>query len=125
VLTPVGPSAGGVATHRPVAPPDQPRPDPLRPMPHVPPKPAGAFGLPRRGPPGANPRRAATAGCATDGGLLAMTEDQVGRLYFQDPSFGFHLVQLITRRLLENCATTEALPGRWPETERPHAKAAA
>jgi CRP-like cAMP-binding protein len=69
--------------------------------------------------------RAATAICGTDGELLALTADQVRRLYFQNPQFGFHLVQLITRRLLENCATGEALPGRWPETERPHAKAAA
>jgi hypothetical protein len=54
-----------------------------------------------------------------------MTADQVRQLYFQNPKFGFHLVQLITRRLLENCATTEALPARMPETERPHARAAA
>ncbi len=70
-------------------------------------------------------RRTATAICATDGELLAMTEDQVRRLYFQDPKFGFHLVQLITRRLLENCARIEALPGRWPDADGLHAKAAA
>ena len=69
-------------------------------------------------------RRTATAICATEGELLAMTEDQVRRLYFQDPRFGFHLVQLITRRLVENCARLEALPGRWPEAERAHARAA-
>lgn len=63
-------------------------------------------------------RRTATAICATDVELLAMTEDQVRRLYFQDPRFGFHLVQLITRRLLENCARIEALPGRWPDVAR-------
>jgi hypothetical protein len=40
--------------------------------------------------------RTATAICATDGGLLAMTED---------------------------CATTEALPGRWPGGERARAAA--
>ena len=62
-------------------------------------------------------RRTATAVCATDGELLAMTEDQVRRLYFQDPKFGFHLVQLITRRLLENCAGLEALPGRRPDAQ--------
>jgi CRP/FNR family transcriptional regulator, cyclic AMP receptor protein len=70
-------------------------------------------------------RRTATAVCATDGELLAMTADQVRALYFQDPKFGFHLVQLITRRLLENCATTEALPGRMPELDSLRAKAAA
>ena len=38
-----------------------------------------------------------------------MSADQVRQLYFQNPRFGFHLVQVSTRRLLENCATTEAL----------------
>jgi CRP-like cAMP-binding protein len=63
-------------------------------------------------------KRTATAICATGGELLAMSEDQVRGLYFQNPKFGFYLVQLITRRLLENCATIEALPGRWPDVER-------
>ena len=67
--------------------------------------------------------RTTTAICATDGELLALTADQVRQLYVQNPQFGFHLVQLITRRLLENCATTEALPGRMPDGQR--AKAAA
>jgi hypothetical protein len=70
-------------------------------------------------------RRTATAICATDSELLAMTADQVRRLYFQNPKFSFHLVQLITRRLLENCATTEALPARMPDAEGGRAKAAA
>ncbi|MGH6945113.1 MAG: Crp/Fnr family transcriptional regulator [Geminicoccaceae bacterium] len=61
--------------------------------------------------------RTATAVCATDGELLAMSEDKVRQLYFQDPKFGFYLVQLITRRLIENCATMEASPGRWPDVE--------
>jgi hypothetical protein len=70
-------------------------------------------------------RRTATAVCATDGELLALSEDQVRALYFQNPKFGFHLVQLITRRLLENCASLEAAPGRWPDAEGLHARAAA
>jgi CRP/FNR family transcriptional regulator, cyclic AMP receptor protein len=70
-------------------------------------------------------RRTATAICATDGELLAMTEDQVRQLYFQNPKLGFYLVQLITRRLLENCAATEALPDRMPEVEGLRARAAA
>jgi CRP/FNR family transcriptional regulator, cyclic AMP receptor protein len=61
--------------------------------------------------------RTATAVCASDGELLAMSEDQVKHLYFQNPRFGFHLVHLITARLIENCASLEALPGRWPEVE--------
>lgn len=70
-------------------------------------------------------KRTATAICATGGKLLAMSEDQVRRLYFQNPKFGFYLVQLITRRLLENCATIEALPGRWPDVERLRTREAA
>jgi CRP-like cAMP-binding protein len=69
--------------------------------------------------------RTATAVCATDGELLAMSEDKVRQLYFQDPKFGFHMVHLITRRLLENCASLEALPGRWPDPERLRVREAA
>jgi hypothetical protein len=49
--------------------------------------------------------------------LLAISADQVRALYFQNPKFGFHSVQLITRRLLENCACLEALPGRWADAK--------
>jgi signal-transduction protein with cAMP-binding, CBS, and nucleotidyltransferase domain len=63
-------------------------------------------------------KRTATAICATGGELLAMSEDQVRQLYFQNPTFGFYLVQLITRRLLENCATTEAPSGHGPDLKR-------
>lgn len=70
-------------------------------------------------------RRTATAVCATDGELLAMSEDKVRQLYFQSPTFGFHLVQLITRRLLENSARLEAPPGRWPDAQHLHAREAA
>ena len=46
-----------------------------------------------------------------------MSADQVRQLYFRNPRSGFRLVQLITRRLLENCATTEALPARMPDAK--------
>jgi hypothetical protein len=50
-----------------------------------------------------------------------MRADQVRALYFQNPKFGFHLVQLITRRLLENCASPRGaarpLGGRRPACE--------
>jgi CRP/FNR family cyclic AMP-dependent transcriptional regulator len=69
--------------------------------------------------------RTATAVCATAGELLAMSEDKVKQLYFQNPRFGFHLVQLITARLIENCARLEALPARMPELDGPRARAAA
>ena len=47
-------------------------------------------------------KRTATAVCETDGELLRMSDDQVLRLYHQNPKFGFHIVRLITRRLIEN-----------------------
>jgi CRP-like cAMP-binding protein/multidrug resistance efflux pump len=47
-------------------------------------------------------KRTATAVCETDGELLRMSDDQVLRLYHQNPSFGFYIVRLITRRLIEN-----------------------
>ncbi len=59
-------------------------------------------------------RRTASAVGAADGELLAISADQVRQLYVQNPAFGFHLVQLITARLIENCATLEALPGHMP-----------
>ena len=55
----------------------QPRPDPRRPTPHVPPKPAGAFGLPRRVPPGRTSDAPLRQSFGADGELSAMTEDQV------------------------------------------------
>jgi multidrug resistance efflux pump len=47
-------------------------------------------------------QRTATAVCETDGELLRMSDDQVLRLYYQNPKFGFYLVRLITQRLVEN-----------------------
>jgi CRP-like cAMP-binding protein/multidrug resistance efflux pump len=47
-------------------------------------------------------QRTATAVCETDGELLRMSDDQVLRLYYQNPKFGFFIVRLITQRLIEN-----------------------
>jgi CRP/FNR family transcriptional regulator, cyclic AMP receptor protein len=54
-------------------------------------------------------KRTVTAVCETDGELLRMSDDQVLRLYHQNPKFGFYIVQVITRRLIENY---EALAAR-------------
>jgi CRP/FNR family cyclic AMP-dependent transcriptional regulator len=62
-------------------------------------------------------QRTATAVCETDGELLVMSDDKVKELYYQNPEFGFNLVQLITKRLIENCETAEASSGRWPHVE--------
>lgn len=53
--------------------------------------------------------RTATAVCASDVELLAITSDEVMRLYFQNPRFGFHVVRLITARLVENVRVLESV----------------
>ena len=52
-------------------------------------------------------KRTATALCETDGELLRLGDGDVLRLYYQNPRFGFHVVRLITSRLIENCAAIE------------------
>ncbi|HWC05293.1 MAG TPA: cyclic nucleotide-binding domain-containing protein [Methylomirabilota bacterium] len=47
-----------------------------------------------------NHERTTSAICETDVVALTLTEDKVLKLYFQNPQFGFSLVQLVTRRLL-------------------------
>ena len=49
-------------------------------------------------------QRTATAICQTDVQLLSMTEATVMQIFFQNPKFGFYIVRLITRRLLENAS---------------------
>ena len=46
--------------------------------------------------------RTATAICDTDVELLSITADKVMQLYYQNPRFGFHVIRLITARLIEN-----------------------
>lgn len=46
--------------------------------------------------------RMATAVCKEETILFTMTDNRVLELYFQNPSFGFYLIKLITARLLEN-----------------------
>ena len=47
-------------------------------------------------------KRMASVVCQTDCELCELTETQVRQLFFQDPSFGFAVIQLIVRRLLED-----------------------
>jgi CRP/FNR family cyclic AMP-dependent transcriptional regulator len=51
-------------------------------------------------------RRTAGIRCKTDVTLLAISREKVLELYYQNPKFGFYLVQLITERLIENAART-------------------
>jgi CRP/FNR family cyclic AMP-dependent transcriptional regulator len=49
-------------------------------------------------------QRTQTLRCEDDGELLVITYEQVRRLYFQNPAFGFYLLGLMTRRLFDNNA---------------------
>ena len=42
--------------------------------------------------------RTATLECVTDAEFLAITDDHVLQLYYQNPEFGIHLLQLIIKR---------------------------
>jgi CRP-like cAMP-binding protein len=46
--------------------------------------------------------RTATIVAATDCELLEISDSSLKQLYYQNPKFGFYLVQLITRRLVDN-----------------------
>jgi hypothetical protein len=48
--------------------------------------------------------RTTSAICETDVVALVLTEDKVVQVYYQNPKFGFSLLQLITRRLLADWA---------------------
>ena len=47
-------------------------------------------------------KRTASAICKTNVELWALTNEKVLQLYFQDPRFGFYLIQLIIHRLVSN-----------------------
>lgn len=47
-------------------------------------------------------KRTQSVECIEDGEILEITYDQVRRLYFQSPKFGFYFLQLATHRLFEN-----------------------
>ena len=47
-------------------------------------------------------KRTATATALEPVELLSISETDLKQLYYQNPEFGFYLIQLITRRLVEN-----------------------
>jgi CRP/FNR family transcriptional regulator, cyclic AMP receptor protein len=49
-------------------------------------------------------RRTQTLRCEEDAELLVIEYEQVRRLYFQNPTFGFYLLGLMTQRLFDNNA---------------------
>jgi CRP/FNR family cyclic AMP-dependent transcriptional regulator len=52
--------------------------------------------------------RLASAVCESDGELLAISEQKVTQLYFQNRKFGFYMIRLITQRLIEDLAIVQA-----------------
>jgi Cyclic nucleotide-binding domain len=53
-------------------------------------------------------RRTQTFKCLEDGYLLTISYPQVRQLYFQNPTFGFYFLQLISSRLFKNIESLEA-----------------
>ena len=53
-------------------------------------------------------RRTQTVECVEDGELLSITYEHVMELFFQDPDFGFHILQLTTSRLFQNLDSLQA-----------------
>ncbi len=52
--------------------------------------------------------RTRTIVAETDCDLMAIGESEIKQLYYQNPRFGFYLIQLITRRLVTNVERLEA-----------------
>ncbi len=46
--------------------------------------------------------RSATLSCKTNVELLSMTDTQIRQLYYQNPDFGFYLIQLLLKRFSQN-----------------------
>lgn len=55
-------------------------------------------------------KRTATAKVVEDSSLLRISDEKVRELYFQNPEFGFFIVGLITRRLIEDGAKGTLTP---------------
>lgn len=48
------------------------------------------------------PIRGATLRCGSEVELLSMTDTQIKQLYYQNPQFGFYLIQLLLKRFSQN-----------------------
>jgi hypothetical protein len=61
-------------------------------------------------------RRTLTARCHEDCTVLSIDEASLKELYYQNPDFGFHLVNLVARRLASDVERLETQLGRRPTT---------
>ena len=68
----------------------------------------------------ADHRRTMTARCVEDTELLWIGDDEIAQLCYQNPAIAFHLLRLITGRLVDNLARAEATPPCPPTTSHPH-----
>jgi CRP-like cAMP-binding protein len=57
-------------------------------------------------------RRTQTFKCVTDGELLTIGYPQIRQLYFQNPTFGFYFLQLISSRLFKDIEKLEGALAR-------------
>jgi CRP-like cAMP-binding protein len=55
-------------------------------------------------------RRTATARVVEDASVLRISDSRVRELYYQNPDFGFFIVGLITRRLMEDAEAGKLKP---------------
>jgi CRP/FNR family transcriptional regulator, cyclic AMP receptor protein len=56
-------------------------------------------------------KRTARVVCVSDCEIYEMSESRVKQLYYQNPAFGFAVIQLIISRLLENISMLQSPPG--------------
>jgi hypothetical protein len=61
-------------------------------------------------------RRTATARCLTDCTVLTIDEETVHQLYYQDPAFGFSLIELIVARLSNDISRADSQKPRADAT---------
>jgi CRP/FNR family transcriptional regulator, cyclic AMP receptor protein len=56
-------------------------------------------------------KRTARVVCVSDSDIYEISESKVKQLYYQNPAFGFAVIQLIIGRLLEHISMLQAAPG--------------
>ena len=63
--------------------------------------------------------RTSSAVCREPGEIFSMSADDVARLYYQNPEFGFFIIRLATKRLVENVQRLEATLAARPPVLKP------
>ena len=63
--------------------------------------------------------RTATVRCTEPSDIYVLTRDRVEQLFYQNPEFGFYLIRLVTRRMIENQRGLEARLANVTSREQP------